>query len=81
MLGTEGPIRHGLPPRERNADVTEHTGRRSVWIGGAIVVLAVLGLMLFGTTRMNDTTATNLKLATEAGTTGAAPSSSAKHPQ
>jgi hypothetical protein len=66
--------REGLPPRGHSADVPEHASSRPVWIGGAIALMAVLGLVLFGTTRMNDTTASNPNLNAEQGvTTGAAP--------
>jgi hypothetical protein len=71
--------KQGLPPRERNADVPEHATGTAVWVGGAIAVFAVLGLVLFGTSRTNDTTASKLNLNTEQGmTTGAAPASPQK---
>lgn len=81
MPESEG-LKPGLPPRDRNAAVPEHAGRTRLWIGGVIALFALLGLALFGTTRMNDTTASNSNLDAEPGTTtGAAPASSPKGQQ
>jgi hypothetical protein len=71
--------KQGLPPRDRNADVPEHATSTTTWVMGAIAVFAVLGLVLFGTSRTNDITASNPNLNTEQGmTTGATPSSPQK---
>lgn len=68
--------KHELPPRERNADVPEHASGSTVWMG-VIAVLAVAALLTFGTSRVNDTTASNGGLNSQPGTTtGAAPSKS-----
>jgi hypothetical protein len=65
--------KHGLPPRERNADVPQSTDGAFSWLAGVIVLCTVLGLVLFGTTRMNDSTASNPNLNGESGmTTGTA---------
>jgi hypothetical protein len=71
--------KQGLPPRDRNADVPEHANNAAMWIGAVVAIFALLGLVLFATTRMNDTTAINPNLATE-GTMGAAPAPPAKNP-
>jgi hypothetical protein len=71
--------KQGLPPRERNADVPEHADNAAMWIGAAVALFALLGLVLFATTRMNDSTALNPNLATE-GTTGTAPAPPVKNP-
>ena len=68
--------KHGLPPRERNADVPEHASGSAVWMG-VITVLAVAALLTFGTSHVNDTTASSPGRNTQPGTTtGAAPSKS-----
>jgi hypothetical protein len=78
----EKGLKPGLPPRDRNAVVPEHAGHARLWIGGVIVLFALLGLVLFGTTRMNDSTASDPNLNAEGGTTtGAAPASPAEKQQ
>jgi hypothetical protein len=67
--------KEGLPPRDRTAHVPEHANSGTIWMCGAIAVLAVLALVMFGGTR----TASNPNVNTEqALTTGAAPASSPK---
>ena len=71
--------RQGLPPRDHNADVPEHATSTTTWVIGAATVLAVLGLVVFGTSRSNDITASSPNLNTEQGmTTAAAPASPPK---
>lgn len=82
MLESDEVNKHGLPPRDRNADMPEHVSSPILWMGGVIIVFAVLGLVLFGTTRMNDTTASNANQNAEQGTTtGSAPAAPPKNPQ
>ena len=64
----------GLPPRERNADVPEHASSSTLWMG-VITIFAVVALLTFGTSHLNDTTASNPGLNTEPGTTTGAASS------
>lgn len=79
MFEKNGLRKEGLPPRDRNADVPEHANSPIIWMAGAIVACAVVALVLFGTTRPNDTTASNPKLDTAPGTTtGSAPASPSK---
>jgi hypothetical protein len=50
--------KQGLPLRERNADMPEHTSNDALWMG-IIAVLAMVALLTFGTSHVNDTTASN----------------------
>ncbi|MDQ8729502.1 hypothetical protein [Bradyrhizobium sp. LHD-71] len=62
--------KNGLPPRERNADVTERGSNPIAWTAGLIIACAIAALALFGTTRTNDTTtASDPTLNTAPGTT------------
>jgi hypothetical protein len=81
-METEDLHKQGPPPRDRNAEVPEHATSTTAWVAGAIAVFAVLGLVLFGTTRTNDTTASGPNINTEQGmTTGTAPASPQKRTQ
>ena len=75
---TEYLDKNGLPPRERNADVPEHASNSTIWMG-VIAVSAVVALLTFGSSHVNDTTASNPGLNTQPGTTtGAAPAAPSK---
>jgi len=82
MLDNERPedrLREGLPPRDRNADVPEHTGTSEIWLGGIIAVFAVLALVMFGRSGNNGNTASfNIEPGM---TTGAAPATPSKPAQ
>jgi hypothetical protein len=70
--------KQGLPPRERNADVPEHANSSTLWMG-VIAIFAVVALLTFGTSDVNDTTASNLALNIQPGTTtGTAPAAPLK---
>ena len=81
MRDTEHIDRPGLPPREHNADVPEHASNGALWMG-LIAMCAVLGLLMFGTSRTDDTIASNPVLNMQPGTTtGAAPAAPSKRVQ
>ena len=72
--------KEGLPPRDRNADVPEHTNNVIAWMAGAIIVCSLIAIVLFGTMRME--TPSGAKLNTAPGmTTGSAPASPSKPAQ
>jgi hypothetical protein len=72
------PLKEGLPPRDRSADVPEHAGTSKIWMGGIIAVGALVALIMFGRPGNNGNSAMN----TEPGvTTGAAPAAPSKPAQ
>jgi hypothetical protein len=78
MRDIEHVEKQGLPPRERNADVPEHASNSTIWMG-VIAVFAVVALLTFGTSHVNDTVASNPVPNTQPGmTTGAAPAAPSK---
>ncbi len=72
----EGLHKQGLPPRDHNAELPERATSATTWAMGAIAVFAVLGLVLFGTSRSGDITASSPNH--QGMTTGAAPASPQK---
>lgn len=75
MLDDEVPaksLKEGLPPRDRNADVPEHSNSGAVWVGAVVALCAVLALLMFAGAGSHDT-ASNAPRAAQGVTTGQAP--------
>jgi hypothetical protein len=71
----EGLHKQGLPPRDHSAELPERATSPTTWAMGAITVFAVICLVLFGTSRSGDITASSPN---QGVTTGAAPASPQK---